>query len=481
MRRMQGMDTTFFQAETPTMHLHVVGVLVLDPSTGSGPWGYDTVLALMEERMHLLPPFRWRAVTVPGDVDQPRWIEDPDFDLRRQVHRATLDPPADLDSLARFTGEVAGVPLDRSRPLWEMHVVEGMAGGSVALVTKLHHAYMDGGAGSEVMASMFDLTAEGEPVEPPEQPWEADEEPNPIRLLAESAGGAVSRAARLPGMLVGTAKAVVDSAQAVRGRRVDSGVPIGPSTPLNGALTPERVVAFARCSLDEVKRTKAAFGVTVNDVMLAASTTALREELLARDALPDRPLVAMVPVSERADSESGAETEFSNRTSALSVALPVQIEDPVERLMALHELALDAKDLHRAMGDGVLEEWTSIVPPFVVSGAVRAITLSGVARLLPFMGNVIVSNVPGPPIPLFLAGARVTHLYPMGPLFEGCGINVTLMSHGDVIDVGVIACPTMVDDPARLTAGFTAGLAELAGAAERVSRGEAPRTEGAPR
>jgi len=458
MRRMQGLDTTFFQAETPTMHLHVVGVMVLDPSTAREPWGYDTVVRLLRERIHLLPPFRWRAVPVPGEVDQPRWIEDPDFDLAQHVHPVSLAAPADLPALARFVGEVAGIALDRSRPLWEMHVVEGMADGSVALVTKLHHAFMDGGAGGEVMSSMFDLTPEGDAVPPPDVAWSPEQEPNPLRLLAESAGGALSRAARLPGMMIGTTKVLADSALAIRRRRVSSGLPVGPSTPLNGALTAERTVAFARCSLDEVRETKAAFGVTVNDVMLAAATTALRAELLELDALPDRPLIAMVPVSER----GAGEAEFSNRTSALSVALPVHLPDPVERLRFLHDVALDAKDLHRAMGDGVLEEWAAILPPLLVRAGVRTYTATGAAGFLPPVFNVIVSNIPGPPIPLYLAGARVTHLYPMGPLFEGAGLNITLMSHDDVIDIGVIACPAMVDDPNRLCEGFVAGLQDLA-------------------
>jgi len=456
MRRMRGLDATFYEAETPTMHLHVIGAMVLDPSTTEEPWGYDTVLRLLRDRIHLIPPFRWRPISVPGEIDQPGWIEDPDFALERHVRRARLAAPADLTELARFVGQVAGVALDRSRPLWEMHVVEGMAGGAVAIVTKLHHSYMDGGAGGDVMASIFDLTAAGGPVAPPGKPWMPESEPRRFDLLVGSAGGTAMRVARLPGLMIGTARAFPASAMAML-RRTRSGTALGPSTPLNGPLTAERVVAFARCSLDEVRRTKAAFHVTVNDVMLAAATSALRDELLSRDALPDRPLIAMVPISERGTGE----TEFSNRTTALSVSLPVNVADPVERLRMLHERTVAAKELHAAKGNGMLEGWAATIPPVFVKAGVRALTGTGAIRFLPPTFNVVVSNIPGPPIPLYLAGALVTHLYPMGPLFEGAGLNITLMSHGGVIDVGVMACPAMVDDPSRLGASFVAGLEEL--------------------
>ncbi len=466
MRRMQGLDTAMFEAETPTMHLHVVGVLVLDPATAPPGWGHDTVVDLLRERIHLLPPLRWRAVTVPGGIDQPRWIEDPDFDLRHHVHHVTLDAPGDGEALARVVGGIAGVPLDRSRPLWEMHVVDGAADGSVALVAKLHHAFMDGGAGSELLSSLFDLTPEPEPVPEPDEPWTPDVVPHPLWLLGASAGGALTKLGRIPGASVATARGVVAATR----RRLDgtpsAGGLMGPSTPINGPLSADRAVAFTQCSLAQVKRTRAAFGVTVNDVMLAAVTTALRDELLERGALPDRPLVAMMPISERSDGE----LEFSNRTAAVAVALPVHVEDPVERLRAVHELALDAKHRHATRGVGALEDWLTLVPPALVRAVARTITEAKLARFLPPAFNLVLSNIPGPPIPLHLAGARVTHLYPMGPLFEGVGINVTLLSQGDTIDIGVLSCPDLVDDPGRVGRRFLAALDDLARLADDTGR-----------
>lgn len=456
-KRMQGVDTAFFVAETPTMHLHVVGVMLLDPSTASAGWDRGTVVDLLAERLHLLPPFRWRPVPVPGGLDQPRWIEDPDFCLEEHVVRAELPAPADHDALCAFVGEVASRPLRRDRPLWEMHVVDRLDDGSVAIVTKLHHSFMDGGAGGDVLASLFDLGPTAEPVPPPAEPWRSEVPPPPAQLLVESVGGALARTARLPTVLLDTATSLARAAQVVRERRAPETPLLGPRTPLNGSLSAERVVALTRCSLTDVKAVRAAAGVTVNDVVLAATTAALRAELLERGVVPDGPLLAMMPISER----DAGDTSFSNRTTAAQVGLPVQVADPLERLATVHDMALDAKDLHRALGDGMTEGWAALLPPPLLRAAALAYTTSGAARLVPPAFNVVVSNVPGPPIPLYLGGARVTDIYPMGPLLEGAGLNITLLSQADLIDVGIIACPTMVDDPARVADRFTTAIDEL--------------------
>lgn len=467
MRRMQALDNVFLQAETPTMPLHVLGALVFDPSEATEKWGYDTVVRLLSERLHMIPPLRWRAVDVPANLDRGRWIEDPDFRLTNHVHKAKLAKPADLDALAAFVGEVAATPLDRNRPLWEMFVIEKMADGSTALVAKLHHAFMDGGVGMEVIGSLFDLDPSGGSVPEPEEPWKPDEEPSRLSLLAQSPLGTISRIAGVPHLLKSTAK-MVSTSIATRGeleRPAESPRgPMAPSTPLNGSLTSERAMAFSRCSLDEIRRIKGVFGVTVNDVMLAAATSTLRSELRSRDALPDGSLVGMIPISERPEGDM----EFSNRTASMTVGLPVHIADPVERLELIHEMARAAKERYRVRGAGVLEEVAGMFPPWLVSVGAGAFVASGLANSIPPAFNVIISNIPGPPIPLYLAGAKVTHLYPMGPLFETCGVNITLISHDGFIDVGVLTCPAQVDDPTRLSRGFTAAIDELGELATRL-------------
>lgn len=454
---MQALDTVFFQAETPPMPMNVIGALVLNPAGATKPWGYDTVLELLEERVHLLAAMRWKAVPVPAGLDQPRWIEDPDFDLTNHVSRATLEEPRDLGALARFVSSVAGRPLKRDRPLWEMFVIDDMSDGSVALVAKLHHSFMDGGAGMEVIGALFDLDPAGGTVEGPDHPWKPEQPPSWTELVAQSPRGALQRLSRLPGLARTTAGMVARAVITDEGRLQRPEVNLAPDTIFNGALSADRAVAFARCSLDDVKAIKNHFGVTVNDVMLAATTSALREELLRHGSLPDDPLVAMVPISERPEGDA----ELSNRVAAMIVGLPTTTDDAVERLHAAHELAILGKERYAKRGAGVLEGWASMVPPIVVKLGAGAISATGVANVIPPLFNTIVSNMPGPPIPLYLAGARVTHLYPMGPLFETCGLNITLMSHDGMIDVGVLTCPEMVDDPSRLADSFLAAISEL--------------------
>lgn len=456
---MQALDTVFFQAETPPMPMNVIGALVLDPAGATRPWGYDTVLELLGERLHLLAAMRWKAVPVPAGLDQPRWIEDPDFDLTNHVTRAELDEPKDLAALAKFVSGMAGKPLRRDRPLWEMFVIDDMEDGSVALVAKLHHAFMDGGAGMEVIGSLFDLDPAGGGVAGPDHPWKPEEPPSRAQLLAQSPQGALARLTRLPGLARTTAGMVARAVITEEGQVHKPDINLAPNTIFNGSLTQDRAVAFARCSLDDVRAIKDHFGVTVNDVMLAAATTALRSELQRRDSLPERPLVGMIPISER----PAGDAELSNRVAAMMVGLPTEIADPVERLHGVHELANLAKERYAKRGTGVLEGWAAMVPPVLVRLGAGAISATGIADVIPPLFNTIVSNMPGPPIPLYLAGARVTHLYPMGPLFETCGLNITLMSHDGMIDVGVLTCPEMVDDPTRLADGFLGAIDELKG------------------
>jgi WS/DGAT/MGAT family acyltransferase len=489
MRRLGGIDTMFVRAETPAMHLHVTGVLVLDPATmraGGDP--RRRIRDLVEARLPLLAPFRWRLVEAPGGLGTPRWIEDPDVDLDRHVHLATLPAPGGRAELARFVGDVAGTPLPRDRPLWEMHLVDGLADGTVAVVTKLHHAFMDGGAGAEVMASLFDLSAEGDAPPPPDLRT-PDEVPSRWRLLGLAPGDALARLGAVPGALRQTATGVGGLLGAMfpdRGPAEADGDGAGggaarartaPRTPFNGPLTPERSVALADCPLPVVKRIGAAFDAKVNDVVLAAVAGALRAELAAQgalEALGDHPLVAAVPVSVRPDDLEGA---FGNQTSAMMVPLPAQVADPVERLRAVHHLAARTKEQHGAMGSNLLEAWAGLVPPWAITTGSRAATALGLAHRLPPLLNLIVSNVAGPPIPLHLAGAEVAAIYPLGPLLEGSGLNVTVLSQCDTLHIGVIACPSLVPDVQAVADGIAAAVAELAAAVP----GPRPRRRATPR
>ncbi len=471
MKRVTGTDAAFLEMETPAMHLHVIGVLILDPAGTSGGLTPDRLKALFRSRLHLIPPFRRRVVSVLGGLDQPRWIDDPEFDLARHLHHRTLGPGATQADLESFVGEVASVPLDRDRPLWETWLVDGFADGTVALVTKVHHAIMDGAAGGDLMASLFDLDGDvpadvaGEPT-----PWEGEPIPHPARLVAEAAPGALARLGRLPGVVARTTTSLIRSAGAMAGRG-GSPMRFAPATPLNGPLTPARSIAFAQAPLDDLKEVRRAFGTTVNDVVLAAATASLRRYLLDRDIRPSRPLVAAVPVALPRRDDKAA---LGNRTTNMMVSLPVQLDDPVEALQSIHADALGAKAVQQALGPDVLEDWIGLAPAALLTASARVYSDLRLSRFHPALFNAIVSNVPGPPIPLYLAGAHVLATYPMGPLLGSAALNLTVLSQTGVLDVGVIACPDLVDDVRAIGDGFLIGVTALLEAARAHPADVAP-------
>ncbi len=459
--RVQGMDAAMLEMESPTMHLHMVGVLVLDPSTAPGPWSADRVVQVYAERMHLLPPFHKRVVEVPGRLDHPRWIDDPDFDLDRHIFHLDVGPDAPPEELERFAGELASRPLRREVPLWEVWILEGFRDGSVALISKVHHALMDGSAGSDIMASLFDT----EPSPPPDAPAPAlprEQPPSRGRLLAEAVPANLGRVARLPLTVARTVSSVAGSAKAVAAQP-SSLLGFAPRTRFNGPLTPSRTVAFRRCSLDDLRSVGRVFGVTVNDVVLAATAMAMREYLVARGEPPDEPLVASVPVDGRHDGEI-----YGNHTSNIMVALPAHLDDPVELLRAVHEDALGAKAAKGALDSRVIDAWTSVLPARLLSGLTGLYSSLELGRHHPPVFTTIVSNVAGPPMPLYLAGARLVALYPMGPLIANSGLNLTVLSHDGVVDVGIIACPDLVDDIGALADGFVQAVSTLVGLSGRA-------------
>jgi len=462
MHPMAGQDATFLYLETPTTHMHVVGVLVLEPGDGKGPFGVATITKALDERLHLIPPLRRRIVTPPGAFEHPVWIEDPDFDLTDHVRPAPLTGPVTWSELEQYVGEVSSHPLRRDRPLWEMWVVEGGGGGRVALVTKLHHAMMDGGAGGDLMASLFDLEPDAAPPPPPDVPWVPDTVPGAAGLAVRSVGSLSNRLVReAPGALIHSTGHLAGAAKTWAANRSSSTATriTAPRTAVNGPLTARRSVSLTAVDLDHVRQIRRAFGTTINDVVLAATATALRGYLAARGALPDEPLVAAAPVNVRL--EAPTDGELGNRVSNMMVGLPLQPDDPVERLTAVHETALASKELQAAFGPDTLQEITGFAPPPVMMAMARTYSRLHLGRLHRPVFNLIVSNVPGPPIDLYCAGARVTGIFPMGPLMEGSGVNVTVLSEAHHLNVGIMACPDVVPDVDELGGRFVEAVAEL--------------------
>lgn len=475
MQRLSGMDASFLYMETPSMHSHVVGTLVLDPSTAQGPYGYDRIVALIKERLHLLHPFRRRLVPVPFNLSHPVWIEDPDFDIEAHVHRTVARAPGSMHELAEIVGDVASRPLDRSKPLWELWVVEGLEGGQVAMVTKMHHAAIDGVSGADLMAHLFDLEPDAPPPPPPEEDWRGEQPPSDIDLVVGAVRYNLGNPARMVRVLRRTVRGVGDvvrqQREAAAEGRTQPALPFtAPPVRWSAAITPHRVVAFGKATLDDMKVVKSTFGTTVNDVVLAATTMTLRRYLEAHDDLPDSPLVCSCPVSVHGQGGEG-----TNQVSTMFVRLPVQLDDPVELLRCINEDTKAAKVMQSAIGAETLQDFAQFIPPTVFNRAMRLYSRLDLADRHRPVHNLIVSNVPGPPIPLYSAGAQVKGVFPFGPLLEGAGLNITVLSNMGHVDFGVIACRELVPDVWDIADGFGEAVLELRKRADEVAAPPAPR------
>jgi diacylglycerol O-acyltransferase len=473
--RLSGLDAAFLYLETPKNQLHMTGLLVFDPSTMPAGYSFERMRDFMGGRLTRSPSFTRKVVKVPFGIDHPVWVDDPDFDLEAHIHRIGCPPPGGARELADLAGEIAGQPLDRSRPLWEMWFVEGLEHGHVGLVAKMHHATIDGVSGANLMMHLFDL----EP-DPPRDTDEQEAAGRPGRIPSDAelfARAVLSRARRpllLPGAMVGTAQGVVNLIR----RRGSKNTPsmatpfTAPPTPFNRAITPHRRVAFTRVPLSDVRAVKDALGTTVNDVVLSLTATAVLRWLDTRGARPDRPLIAGVPVSTRGDE---AAAMGANLVSAMFVSLATDLDDPIERLLAVREATKGAKEDYQAIGADSLQNWAEFSGPRLFGLAMRLYSQMELAdRHRPAL-NFLVSNVPGPPIPLYFAGGRLVSLYPMGPIVDGMGLNVTVLSYLDEIGFGFVACRELIPDLWDLAEGVGTALGELKAAVDaRQAKNRAP-------
>ena len=465
MQRLSGIDASFLYMESPTVHMHILGVIVIDPSTMPGGYSFEKVCNVFRERLHLLAPFRRRPVFVPFDLDHPVWIEDEHFDFDRHVNRIGAPAPGTMRELGELVGHIASIPLDRSRPLWQLTVVEGLEHGHVALVTKLHHSSIDGISGAELLVHLVDLQPDAPPVEPPAEPWHGEPEPSDLELVGEAFKRSLARPSRWVRTAYRTTQSAIGIIRTLRSPDNEAALPLTAPKTFSGELTPHRSVAFGRTSLDDFKYIKNAMGTTINDVVLAACTESLRQYLLEHDELPDRPLVASVPVSVRSPEDEGG----GNKVSAMFASLPVQLENPIDQLFEIHRRMNDAKELHDAVGADMLQDWGEMFGPGVFALGSRLISRMRSAdkawgvnlgdRIT--IHNVIISNVPGPPMPLYVAGARVISTYPIGPVLLGAGLNLTVLSNMGNVDIAAVGCTELVPEIWQITDGFAEAVTRL--------------------
>ena len=479
MQQLTGLDAAFLAMETSSVYGHVGSVCVLDPSTAEEPVTLERLTALIESRLHLIPPFRRRLVEVPFGLDQPYWIEDPGFDIEYHVRELALPEPGDDRQLAEQAARLHARALDRRRPLWEIYLVHGLKGGRKAIYSKVHHAAIDGVSGNDVLSAILDTSPEGRPdLEPPA--WECDQQPGPLSMLVRSAvslSGHPLRAARMGYGLLRAAPTL--AAQTVRPRLPvvdrllgrDSKVVLGsglggsglraPATPFNRSVSPHRRWAFISLPFPAVKQVKdSAPGLTVNDVVMALCSGALRRWLIDHEALPAAPLVAAVPVSVRTAEQQGT---HGNRVSSMIAPIPTHVSDPAARLEACHQAMRAAKEQHGALPADLLADVTQFAMPALAGQAARlAARLRLVERVNAF--NLLISNVPGPRVPLYYCGAQLLAYYPLSAIADGQGLNITVMSYGGQLHFGLIADRDLVPDLDVMARYLGEELAALQGA-----------------
>jgi WS/DGAT/MGAT family acyltransferase len=478
-RQLTALDQQFLALEDSRNYGHVGALSIYDPSTAPRKeLTLPRLQSLIAERLPLVPPFRWRLAEVPFNLDYGYWVDDPDFDLEFHVREIALAPPGTDAQLAEQVARIYARPLDRSRPLWELYLIHGLPRDRVAVMSKIHHAVIDGMSGAEIMGALFDPTPEGRDTPPPANPKPRDAKPSDLGMLARGLLGLprypvrviksapralpnlaeVQSFAAIPGVkALGRAAA---GAQRALGRETVVGrldlTP--PRTSFNRRVSAHRRYAFGQLALEDVKQLKNHYGCTVNDVVVAICAGAVRRWLIAHDELPAEPLIAQIPVSVRREHEQGT---YGNRILLMTAPLHTEIEDAVTRLHATHESLIEMKERHRALPAELLQDANQFIPPALFSRAARLTFSLGASRASRPAWNLVISNVPGPQFPLYLAGARLEAHHPISVITDGMGLNITVMSYCGHLDFGIVADREQMPDVWSLMAWLGEALEEL--------------------
>ena len=457
--RLTGLDASFLHLEDASSHMHVAGVMIFE----GDPPPYDDLLEAIDHRLGLVPRYRQRLAFVPFSQGRPKWVDDPHLNLRYHVRATALPAPGSEDQLKELAGRVFSQQLDRDKPLWEIWLVDGLEGDRFAVLSKTHHALVDGISGVDIMSILFDTSPE--PAIPPDtgERWL----PRPLPSAAQLLGEALVERATMPGELVRSIRAVFRGPRRVAEGLRDAAVGIGamawaglnpaPPSPYNRSIGPHRRFTWVRVNLGDVKAIKNELGGTVNDVVLATVAGALGKHLRRRGQNTNGlELKVMVPVSVRADVERGA---LGNRVAAMMAPLPVWCEDPVARLDIVREQLKGLKSGGQAVGAQVLTEMSGFAPMTIMEQASR---LSARQRFF----NLVVTNVPGPQIELYLQGKRLIDAFPMVPLAKNQALGVALLSYAGRINFGLVGDYDLLWDLDQFAEDVQESLAELANEAD---------------
>jgi len=486
-QQLSGLDNSFLVMEAGGTLGHVGSLSFFDPG-GLGERSFKEALhATIEDRIHLLGPYRRRLVEVPLDLDRPFWIEDPDFDLDFHFRHIAVPPPGDDHQIAELVSRIHARALDRSKPLWEIYVIEGLANGRVGLYSKIHHCTIDGVSGAQMTQVLFDQDPAGDVVPLPDEPWQPDTIPGTAQMVVRGVVGLISQPGRIARTTYRTARTLWENNEALgaaarmlgidklplaggwlrsRGPEVDADrIPQTPAprTPFNRSITAHRRFCFFSMSLPRFKAVKRTLGVTLNDTVMAVSSAALRRYLQELGELPENPLIAMIPVSVRSASEKN---QYANRVTSILGELATDEADPILRIQRIHRAMAESKRMQQAIPATMLTDWTEIATPLLLAQAARMAARTKILDRLNPPFNVIISNVPGPREPLYCGGAEMETYYPVSAVAEGQGLNITVISYRDRLDFGVIACRELVPDVWKFKKLFAEGLEELEKAAE---------------
>ena len=453
MKRLSGWDAVLLYSETPNVHMHTIKAAVIELAPDRREFDVDAFRQVIGGRLNKLEPFCYQLVEIPFKFHHPMWRENCELDLEYHIRPWRLPAPGGRRELDEAIGRIASTPLDRSRPLWEMYFIEGLANDRIAVVGKIHHALADGVASANLMARGMDLQPG-----PAEGPYLCDPDPTAMQLMTSAFADHLRHVGRIPATIRYTAQGLGRVRRSSRKLSPELTRPFEPPpTFMNHMITPERRFATATLALADVKETGKRLGATINDMVLAMSTGALRTLLLRYDGKA-APLLASVPIS----FDFSPERISGNRFTGMLVALPTDSDDPLERVQCAHENAISSKESHHLMGPELVSRWAAYMPPAPTHAFFRwASGRDGQNKIL----NLNISNVPGPRERGRVGGALVTEIYSVGPLTAGSGLNITVWSYVDQLNISVLSDGATVKDPHEVTEAMVADFIEIRRAA----------------
>lgn len=444
MQPLSGLDSSFLFLEDPHQPMHVGSVLVFE-----GSMNFDAFRETMAARVHLVPRLRQRLVMVPFGIGKPYWVEDPGFNLDMHLQHVALPSPGNWKALRGLAARIFSTPLDRTRPLWEMTFVEGLNNipqvppGSVAIINKVHHAAIDGVSGADMMGILLDMTKEPRQFSPP-PPRAVPPMPNEMEVLAHTARKILGKPSEIK-RVSGEIRDALKSAAKVQAKGIEAPpVPMSaPTTPFNHTITGQRIWNTALLELDRVKAIRKVNGCTLNDVVLAICAGALRQYLEQKGELPEKPLIAMIPVSTRGDDEHG---KMGNKVSAMMLDIATNVADPVERLNVIKEHTQGGKAFEKAGATRAFVDLWEFIPFGLATRMTQLYSRFRVADMHNPIFNCVITNVPGPQIDMYMAGHKLLATMGMAPLVDGMGLLITVLSYNGVLSISPTSCPAVMPD-----------------------------------